>query len=207
MRFGTPRRAQAVIEVGDLRGTDHVLDVGCGYGEVAVTVADCVEHVHGLDMRGKRVQGAAELAAARGISNASFEKATIEDYPFGPLAWDVTIFMRVWGQGVGAHKVGEAALTRVLGTTRRQAIIQAGKPRSEPKLRQVMEICDTSGFDAAWFVSRKLIVANRRGAYARIHALPERLLSSGPSGVELLPTDAAPDHPMIKSFDRRTKAA
>jgi hypothetical protein len=151
--------------------------------------------------------GAVELAAERGISNASFEKARIEDYPFEPRAWDITLFMRVWGQGEGARKVGDAALARVLQTTRRQAIIQAGKPRSEQKLRQVMEICDWNGFDAAWLVSRKLIVANRRGANARIHALPERELLSGPSGFELLPADAAPDHPMVKSFDRKTEAA
>jgi ubiquinone/menaquinone biosynthesis C-methylase UbiE len=49
-----------------------VLDVGCGDGEVAVAVAECVERLHGLDVRGERVRVAVQLAAERGISNASF---------------------------------------------------------------------------------------------------------------------------------------
>ena len=203
----TPRRARALIQIGDLRPTDHVLDVGCGDGEVAVAVAEHVERLHGMDIRPARVQLAKQLAAERGISNASFEASAIQDYPFAPRSWDVTLFMRVWGQGEGARKVGETELDRVLRTTRRQAIIQAGKPRSEQNVRRVMEICDEHGFDAAWFVSQKLIVANRRGADARIHAHPERVLVSGSAGSELVPTEAVPDHPMVRSFDPKIRAA
>jgi SAM-dependent methyltransferase len=203
----TPRRARALIQICDLRPTDHVLDVGCGDGEVAVAVAGHVERLHGLDVRGERVRLAAQLAAEQGVSNASFEEAAIQDYAFAPRSWDVTLFLRIWGQGEGTRKVGEVELERVLRTTRRQAIIQAGKPRSEDNVRRVMEICDDNGFDAAWFVSRKLIVANRRGADARVHALPERVLVSSASESVLVPAEAVPDHPMIRSFDPNLRAA
>ena len=184
-----------------------MLDVGCAEGDVALAVAELVEHLHGLDIRGERVQQAAERAAEYGISNATFEQSAIQDYPFAPRSWDVTLFMRVWGKGKGPRTVGEAEFERVLRATRRQAIIHAGKPRAEQSIQRIMEICDDNGFDAAWFVSLNLIVANRRGAQARIHALPERVLVSSPSESVLVPAEAVPDHPMVKSFDPDIRAA
>ena len=77
----------------------------------------------------------------------------MQDYPLPPRSCDVALFMRVLGQGAGARVVGETQLERVLQATRRQVIIQAGKPRAEQRVRRVMEICDENGFDAASFVS------------------------------------------------------
>jgi SAM-dependent methyltransferase len=203
----TPRRARALIGIADLRLTDHVLDVGCADGEVALAVAGLVQRLHGLDIRAERVERAAQRAAENGISNATFEVAAIQEYPFSPRSWDVALLMRVWGKGEGARRVGEAEFERVLRATRRQAIVQAGKPRSEQSIRRVMEICDDNGFDVAWFVSRNLVVANRRGADARIHALPERVLVSGRSESVIVPTEAVPDHPMVRSFDPELRTA
>jgi SAM-dependent methyltransferase len=203
----TPRRALAVTRIGDLRSTDHVLDVGCSEGEVALEVAGLVEHVHGLDIRSARVQRAAERAAELGIRNASFEATAIQDYPFEPRSWDVTLFMRVWGKGAGARAVGEEEFERLLRATRRQAIVQAGKLRSEQRIRRIFEICDDHGFDAAWFMQLHLIVANRRGAGARIHAFPERVLVPAPSGRVLVPTETLADHPVIRSVDPDLRAA
>src|SRR4051812_37962545 len=91
-----PRRARALIQICDLRPTDHVLDVGRGVGKVALAVAEFGDAVDGLDIRSDRILSAVELAAERGLSNASFEVASIEDYPFPPQSRDVTMFMRVW---------------------------------------------------------------------------------------------------------------
>jgi SAM-dependent methyltransferase len=203
----TPGRALAVVRVADLRPTDHVLDVGCGDGLVALEVAGFVEHLHGLDVRPTRVQRAGERAAERGIRNATFEATTIQNYSFDPRSWDVTLFMRVFGKGTGARAVGEAEFRRLLQATRRQAIVQAGKPRSEQGIRRILEVCSDEGFDAAWFVQLNLIVANRRGAGARIHALPERVLVRTPSGREFVPAATRPDHPMVSSFDPDLRAA
>jgi precorrin-6B methylase 2 len=202
-----PRRALAVTRVADLRPTDHVLDVGCAEGSVALEVAGFVERLHGLDVSPTRVRRAAEHAAERGIRNASFEATAIQDYVFEPRSWDVTLFMRVWGKGTGARTVGEAEFERVLRATRRQVIVQAGKLRPEHRARRILEICDHHGFDAACFVELHLIVANRRGAGARIHALPEHVFVPARSGSLLVPTATVPDHPVIRSFDPDLRAA
>jgi SAM-dependent methyltransferase len=182
-----------------------VLDVGCADGEVAVAIAPFVERLHGLDIRPDAVQQANDRAAAQGIANASFEVAAIGDYSFEPRTWDVTLFMRVWGKGKGVRAVGASDLSRVLGATGRQAILQAGKPRSEKHLTPLLELCDDEGFDAAWFVGVNLIVANRRDAGARLHAVPERVLVRAPSGSRLVPAAEVCDHPILGSVvaDRR----
>ena len=117
------------------------------------------------------------------------------------------MFMRVWGRDEGRRQVGPEDLERVLLTTRRQVMIQAGKPRSEHNLRRVMEICAENGFDAGWFVSQALIVANRRETDARIYALPERVLIAGTNAPALVPATAAPNHPMLKSLEPTLRAA
>jgi SAM-dependent methyltransferase len=202
-----PRRALALIRIGDLRPTDHVLDVGCADGEVALEVAGFVERLHGVDIRGDRVQRAVERAAERGIRNASFETSAIQKYPLESSSWDVTLFMRVWGKGTHSGSVEDSELERVLAATRRQAIVQAGKRRWEQRLQRIFAICDQQGFDAAWFVELNLIVANRRGAGARIGALPERVAVSGPAGVRLVPTTSVPNHPIVRSYDPKRRTA
>jgi SAM-dependent methyltransferase len=203
----TPRRALAVAQIADLRPTDHALDVGCAEGDVALALAGFVEGLHGLDSSPARVQRAAERASERGIRNATFEVAAIQDYPFEPRSWDITLFMRVWGKGDGDRKVADAEFERVLSATRRQTIVQAGKLRSEERLRRIFEICDDHGFDVASFERQYLIVANRRGAGARLRALPERVVVPTRSGPLLVPTASARDHPMVRSFDPDLLAA
>ena len=198
-----PRRALAVTRIADLRRRDHVLDVGCAEGLVSLEVAGLVERLVGLDINPARVQQATDRAAERGIRNASFAVGAIQEYPFDPRSWDVTLFMRVWGKsgGAGSGVVGPPEFERILEATRRQAIVQAGKLRSEQGLMQLFEICDEQGFDTAWFVSLNLLVANRRAAGARIHALPERVFVRGRSGPALVPSRSVRDHPVIRSFD------
>jgi SAM-dependent methyltransferase len=195
-RLKPPGRAHAVIRVGDLRPGDAVLDVGCGEGSVALEVAPLVGRLHGLDKRADRVERAAEIAAERGIRNASFEAAAIQDFPLEPRSWDVTLFMRIWGKQASGRTVSEAELERVLDATRRQAIIQAGKLRSQAETRRILELCHDKGFDTGLFKRQHLIVANRRGAGAQVRERPELVVVSGSSGPALVPAESVPDHPM-----------
>jgi SAM-dependent methyltransferase len=198
--FHSPERANAIRRFADLRPTDDVLDIGCAEGVVALELADWVEHMHGIDSSPTRVAKASRSAAERGIENATFEAISVQDFPFEPLSWDVTLLMRIWGKGAGRKTVGATELARILGATRRQLILLANVQRFvhlEPRLAEILDVCDQNQFDALCFgqpvdkVSRSnLIIANRRGADARVSELPN---------LALVPTAALLDHPVVMS--------
>src|SRR4051812_16763439 len=154
-----PRRALAVTRIADLRRRDHVLDIGCAEGLVSLEVAGLVERLVGLDINPARVQQATDQAVERGIRNASFGVGAIQEYPFDPRSWDVTLFMRVWGKsgGAGSGVVGPPEFERILEATRRQAVVQAGEPRSGQGLLQLFEDCGGEGVGTAWFLSPDLV--------------------------------------------------
>jgi SAM-dependent methyltransferase len=188
-----PKRASAVLRFADLRPTDHVLDVGCADGSIALEVARWVERVHGFDISPTRVARASRSAAEAGIENATFEAISVQDFPFEPDSWDVTMFMRVWGKGSGTKTVGAEELARILGATRRQLILLANVHsfiRAEPLLATILEVCDQNQFDALCSSRPNLIIANRRGTDARLGELPK---------LALVPTALLPDHPVVMS--------
>lgn len=188
-----PKRANAVLRFADLRLTDHVLDVGCADGLIALEVAHWVERIHGFDISPTRVARASRSAAEAGIENATFQTISIQDFPFEPLSWDVTLFMRVWGKGSGTRTVGAEELARILSATRRQLILLANVHsfvRDDPLLATILDVCDQNQFDALCSSRPNLIIANRRGADARIGELPK---------LALVPTALLVDHPVVKS--------
>lgn len=188
-----PKRANAVRRFADLRPTDHVLDVGCAEGLIALEVARWVERIHGFDISPTRVARASRSAVDAGIENATFEAISVQDFPFEPLSWDVTLFMRVWGKGVGTRTVGANDLARILSATRRQLIMLANVQRLvdfEPLLVEILDVCDQNQFDALCSSRPNLIIANRRGADARLGELPK---------LALVPTALLPDHPVVMS--------
>jgi hypothetical protein len=167
--------------------------VGCADGSIALEVARWVERVHGFDLSPSRVARASRSAAEAGIENATFEAISVQDFPFEPLSWDVTLFMRVWGKGAGTKTVGAEELARILSATRRQLIMLANVQRlihQEPVLAEILDVCDGSEFDALCFNRPNLIIANRRGADARAAELPK---------LALVPTGLLPHHPVVMS--------
>jgi SAM-dependent methyltransferase len=198
-------RWDEIRPIADFRPTDDVLDVGCAEGLITLEVARLVKRAHGIDIHPPRVAEASRLATERGLTNATFELASVADYPFEPLSYDVTLFMAVWGKpaddrgttrAVGAHE-----LRRILGATRRQLLMRAGvqqQARLEPRLEEILDACEQSDFDALCFSrpARKretgeaggnVLIANRRGTDARVGELPT---------LALIPTSRLAGHPV-----------
>jgi len=146
-----------------------------------------------------------DAIAEHGIRNAAFAVGSIDDYPLRPLAFDVALFLAVWGKPLGGGRtVGAAHLRRILQATRRQLIIRVGvqkEPSKERRLAEILTLCDEEGFDALCFSRARddsevftrgnLIVAHRRGTDARAGDLPP---------LALVPTEFG------SSSDRRDRA-
>ena len=201
-------RWDEIRPLADLRPSDHVLDVGCAEGLITLEVARLVERAHGIDVHPARVAEANRLAAERGLPNATFELASVGDYPFEPLSFDVTLFMAVWGKPVddrGTQRtVGTDELRRILGATRRQVVMRVGvqqQARLERRLEEILDACEQSDFDALCFsrpgrkretgeAGGNLLIAHRRGTDARVDELPR---------LALIPTSRLAGHPVVAS--------
>src|SRR5262245_5580921 len=85
-------RWEEIARIADFRPGDRVLDVGCAEGLIALAVAPLVECVYGFDISPARIESARILAEQRGIVNATFDVASVEDVGLAPKAWDVTLF-------------------------------------------------------------------------------------------------------------------
>jgi SAM-dependent methyltransferase len=204
-------RWDEIRPLADFRPTDHVLDVGCAEGLITLEVATLVERAHGIDVHPGRVAEANRLAVERGLSNATFELASVLDYPFEPLSYDVTLFMAVWGKPADdrgtTRAVGADDLRRILGATRRQLVMRAGvqqQARLESRLEEILDVCGECDFDALCFSrpARKretgeaggnMLIANRRGTDARAGELPR---------LALVPTSLLRDHPVVAGAKR-----
>lgn len=82
---GLHRHSEKVFPALQLRQGDRVLDVGCGWGETALELADRVGptgSVLGLDCCGAFLETARADARAAGLSNVTFIEADVQTYPF-----------------------------------------------------------------------------------------------------------------------------
>jgi ubiquinone/menaquinone biosynthesis C-methylase UbiE len=59
--------------------SDVVLDVGCGTGSLALRLAPCGAHVHGLDLSSEMVRIARGKAAAAESTNVTFHEGAFDD--------------------------------------------------------------------------------------------------------------------------------
>jgi SAM-dependent methyltransferase len=77
---------------GIARG-ERVLDIGCGTGQATRDAAAAARPgtALGVDLCGRMIELARQLAASQGIGNASFEQADAQIYPFGAGSFDVAI--------------------------------------------------------------------------------------------------------------------
>ena len=81
------------LEAAAIGPGEQVLDVGCGTGQ---TTRDAARRASaggalGVDLSAEMIALARRLATAGGLSNARFEQADAQIYPFGPGSFDVAI--------------------------------------------------------------------------------------------------------------------
>ncbi len=70
------------------RDFDRVLDVGCGFGQWTIALAERNDRVIGLELNGPRLTIARDLRARRSITNIDFVHARATVLPFGDSEFD-----------------------------------------------------------------------------------------------------------------------
>ena len=93
LRSHTWRTAQnsAGFLLDRLKSGDSLLDVGCGPGTITMDLAESVApgHVVGIDRSKEVIERARESAAARALSNLSFEVGDVYNLEFADSSFDV----------------------------------------------------------------------------------------------------------------------
>src|SRR3981189_607755 len=76
---------EAILEAAHLRPGMHVLDLACGVGDPALSIASEVSpsgHVTATDLGPGMMSLAEELACKKGLTNIEFREANAESLPF-----------------------------------------------------------------------------------------------------------------------------
>ena len=78
-----------LVAACDFKGTETVLDLGCGPGHTAMACARKAARVIGIDVTPEMVVAANALAAQRSLSNVEFRVGNVEQLPFVTGSVDV----------------------------------------------------------------------------------------------------------------------
>jgi ubiquinone/menaquinone biosynthesis C-methylase UbiE len=99
-----------LVELAQLRGNEHVLDIATGAGHTALAFAPHVADVVASDLTPRMLEVAQELATKRDIHNVRFVQAQAEALPFDDASFDlVTCRVAPHHFADPAAFVGEAA--------------------------------------------------------------------------------------------------
>jgi len=79
-----------------LRGTDTVLELGCGTGTTALKLAPHVSRMVATDLSGEMIAIAREKAAAQACGNVEFAVATPERATWPDASFDVVLAFNLW---------------------------------------------------------------------------------------------------------------
>ena len=79
-----------------LRGTDTVLELGCGTGTTALKLAPHVSRIVAIDFSGEMIAIAREKAAAQACGNAEFAVATPERAAWPDGSFDAVLAFNLW---------------------------------------------------------------------------------------------------------------
>jgi arsenite methyltransferase len=72
-----------------LRPDSSVLEIGCGTGSLALSMARHAGHIHGLDLSAEMLRIADQKRLADGVTNVTFRQGTLDETPpFPPDSFD-----------------------------------------------------------------------------------------------------------------------
>jgi len=74
-----------------LKGSDTVLDYGCGTGTAACQFSSQVKEIHAIDISSQMIAIAREKAAIAKVENVSFEQSDIFDSKYSNESYDVIL--------------------------------------------------------------------------------------------------------------------
>jgi len=106
--------AAHVVDAAAVEADDHVLDVACGTGNIAITAARRGATVTGLDITPAMLEDARENATLAGVEDIDWEEGDATNMPFGDDTFDVTLSC----VGHMFANPPEAAATELLRVTR-----------------------------------------------------------------------------------------
>lgn len=90
-RERSDRRVKATAEYlrsrGLLKGTDDVIDIGCGPGRFVAEFAKTARHAVGTDLSGKMLEYGESFARGEGIMNTSYVEADFQTANLDELGW------------------------------------------------------------------------------------------------------------------------
>lgn len=82
---------QPLFDRLDLNGRETVLDVACGPGLVAFSLADRTARVTGIDRTPAMIEKAKAIQAERGVQNVDWVVGSAEHLPFGEGRFDLVV--------------------------------------------------------------------------------------------------------------------
>ncbi|MGW4773437.1 class I SAM-dependent methyltransferase [Nocardia sp. NPDC004278] len=82
---------EPLLDAAHVARGDHVLDIGCGNGQLTRLAARRAAAAAGVDLSGPMLARAREQAGARGVDNVSFTQGDAQVHPFPDAAFDVAL--------------------------------------------------------------------------------------------------------------------
>jgi ubiquinone/menaquinone biosynthesis C-methylase UbiE len=79
----------ALIAAAALRGTERVLDAGCGTGHTALALAPNAATVVGVDLTPAMLAEGTRMAGERGLTNVQFVRGDVERLEFPAASFDL----------------------------------------------------------------------------------------------------------------------
>lgn len=130
----------ALVREAEIQPNDHALEIGIGTGRIAVSVAEHVRHVAGIDLSEEMMSVLRGKLAQRGMS-IDLARANAVELPFPDNCFDVTYAVHVYHL-VQNWQAGIAEAMRVTKPGRHFVVSFHARPPDSPnaRLRQHMHL-------------------------------------------------------------------